>query len=85
MLPASGQYLQVLGFTLTPKASPFFGATALTQSQWLLIVERAAAVAVSQSLTVPSLEAHATTWPSGENATALTIFERPSSVPPPRA
>ena len=39
-----------------------------------------APVAESQSLTVQSLDADATSLPSGENATALTENEWPSSV-----
>src|SRR2546423_11298983 len=50
-------------------------ATALTQSEWLLSVRRAAPVAESQSLTVLSCDADATSLPSGENATALTQSE----------
>src|SRR5256885_12551433 len=38
-------------------------------------------VAVSQSLTVPSRDADATSWPSGENTTEITEPEWPSSVP----
>jgi hypothetical protein len=37
-------------------------------------------VAVSHSRTVLSVDADATSWPSGENATALTYPEWPSSV-----
>src|SRR2546423_1476613 len=41
---------------------------------------RSAPVAASQSLTVLSFDADATSCPSGENATALTPFEWPLSV-----
>src|SRR5579862_5695273 len=37
-------------------------------------------VAVSHSRTVLSIDADATSWPSGEKATALTHLEWPSSV-----
>src|SRR5437588_591223 len=55
-------------------------ATALTQDEWPLSVCSEAPVAASQSLTVRSPDAEATSLPSGEKATALTSAEWPSSV-----
>src|SRR5271155_5878844 len=48
--------------------------------EWPASVCRSAPVLASQSLTVPSAEADATSCPSGEKATALTEREWPVSV-----
>src|SRR5438477_6929833 len=56
-------------------------ATPNTASEWPSSVRRAAPVAESQSLTVPSRDADATSLPSGENATPNTgSSEWPSGV-----
>src|SRR5256714_14053186 len=52
----------------------------MTQAEWASRVCSGAPVADSQSLTVLSFDADATSLPSGENATALTQSEWPSSV-----
>src|SRR3984957_21225887 len=59
---------------------PFGEKATWTQPEWPSSVLRQDPVAASHSRTVLSDDADATSWPSGEKATALTELEWPSSV-----